>query len=82
MGWKRKREGERKSAGETRRRHHGGSVREDEAQSNGEHSLPPFAFNVPDIVSSQLASEDFDSFDGAVADVTVQDVASSGSDIL
>ena len=51
---------------------HGGSVREDEAQSNGEPTLPPFVFNVPDIVSSQLASERFDSFDVAVPDVTVQ----------
>ena len=55
---------------------------EDEAQSNGEPTLPPFAFNVPDSVSSQLASEVFDSFDGAVPDVTVQDVASSSSDLL
>ena len=51
---------------------HGGSVREDEAQSNGEPTIPPFAFNVPDTVSSQLASEVFDSFDA-------QDVASSST---
>ena len=36
-------------------RDHGGSVREDEAQSNGEPTLPPFVFLVPDTVSSQLA---------------------------
>ena len=51
---------------------HGGSVREDEAQSNGEPTLPPFAFDVPDTVSSQLASEVFDSFE-------VQDVALSST---
>ena len=38
-------------------------------------ALPPFAFNVPDTVSSQLASEVFDSFD-------VQDVASSSTSPL
>ena len=54
---------------------HGGSVREDEAQSNGEPTLPPFAFNVPDIVSSQLASEVFDSLDA-------QNVASSSTSPL
>ena len=41
---------------------HGGSFREDEAQSNGEPTIPPFAFNVQDNVSSQLASEAFESF--------------------
>ena len=61
---------------------HGGSVREDEAQSNGEPSLPPFAFNVADTVSSQLASEVFDSVDLAVQDVAVQDVASSSTHLL
>ena len=61
---------------------HGGSVREDEAQSNGEPTLPPFALNVQDSVSSQLASEVFDSFGEAVPDVTVQDIASSSKDIL
>jgi len=31
----------------------GGNVREDVAQSNGEPTLPPFAFNVPDIISAE-----------------------------
>ena len=61
---------------------HGGSVREDEAQSNGEPTLPPFAFNVSDTVSSQLASEVFDSVELAVQNVVVQDVASSSSNLL
>ena len=51
---------------------HGGSVREDQAQSNGEPTHPPFAFNVQEIVSCQLASEAFESFDA-------QDVASSST---
>ena len=59
---------------------HGRSVREDEAQSNGEPTLPPFALNVQGSVSSQLASEVFDSFDEAVPDVTVQDIATSSAD--
>ena len=54
---------------------HGGSVWEDEAQSNGEPTLTPFALNVPDIVSSQLASDVFDSFDA-------QNVASSSTSQL
>ena len=42
---------------------HGGSVRGDEAQSNGQLTLLPFAFNVPDNVPSQLASEFCERFD-------------------
>ena len=42
---------------------HGGSVREDKAQSNGEPTLRPFAFDVPDILSSQPASEVVDNLD-------------------
>ena len=61
---------------------HGGSVREDEAQSNGEPTLPPFAFDVADTVFSQLASEVFDNVKLAVQDVAVQDVVSSSTHLL
>ena len=36
---------------------YGGSVREDEAQRNGEPNISPFSLDMPEIVPSQLASE-------------------------